>query len=358
MRLATYNIEWFVGLFDARGRMLEDGERSSRHGVTRAGQLRAIARVFRAMDADAVMVIEAPDTNHKRRTVPMLESFAAHFGLRTRAAAMGFANETQQEIAILYDPGVLTLRHDPIGPAAPLLPLPGAPPAPDVAPRFDGTNHIDLSAVGVPGGRTEILRFNKPPFEIAAATRAGRAFRMIGVHLKSKAPHGAKGDEAARRISVAARAEQLAQCVWLRQRVLEHLAAGDSLIVMGDLNDGPGLDSYEKMFGRSGVEIVLGWDEPRETRLYDPHARTALGSRLAAQPASARFYLPGSDPGRGRFFSALLDYIMVSPDLRAMNPVWRIWHPFDDPDCYNDGDLREALLAASDHFPVSVDLPL
>jgi hypothetical protein len=358
MRLATYNIEWFVNLFDAHGRLLEDDGWSARFQVTRGQQLRALGAVFRAMDSDAVMVIEAPDNNRHRKTVPMLEAFAARFGLRTGKAAMGFENDTQQEIAILYDPGALTIRHDPKGEPMGALPVPRRDEVPDIAPRFDGAHHIDLDATGAFGGRTDILRFNKPPFEIAATSREGRDFRMIGVHMKSKAPHGPKGEEAARRLAIAARREQLAQCIWLRQRVLEHLAAHDPLIVMGDFNDGPGLDSYEKLFGRSGVEVVLGWDEPRETRLYDPHARAALGRKLAALPASARFYLPGSDPGKGRFFSALLDYIMVSPDLRAMNPAWRIWHPFDDPTCYADPALRDALLTASDHFPVTIDLTL
>jgi len=48
---------------------------------------------------------------------------------------------------------------------------------------------------------------------------------------------------------------------------------------------------------------------------------------------------------------------MVSPDLRARGPKWRIWHPFDDPGCFADMALRDALLMASDHFPVSIDLP-
>ena len=73
MRIATYNVEWFVNLFDVRGRMLHDGERSSRYGVTRAEQLDALGQVFRAVDADAVMIIEAPDNNRHRKTVPMLE---------------------------------------------------------------------------------------------------------------------------------------------------------------------------------------------------------------------------------------------------------------------------------------------
>ncbi|HHC29737.1 MAG TPA: endonuclease, partial [Rhodobacterales bacterium] len=59
------------------------------------------------------------------------------------------------------------------------------------------------------------------------------------------------------------------------------------------------------------------------------------------------------------YLQALLDYVMVSPDLRAeAAPIWRIWHPLDDPVCYRTPELREALLTAPDHFPVSVDLAL
>ncbi len=342
MRIATYNVEWFANLFDERGRMLADGGWSARYKVTRAEQLAALGIVFTAMNADAVMIVEAPDTNRKRSTVAMLESFAGHFGLRTRKALIGFPNSTQQEIALLHDPDALTVSHDPQGD-------PGPKDGTD-APRFDGQLRIDLDIDATP----ELVRFSKPPLEIAATSATGKNFRLIGVHVKSKAPHGANGPEQIRRAAIENRRKQLAQCIWLRRRVLTHLAAGDSLLVMGDFNDGPGLDEFEKLFGRSGVEIVLGWDEPRETRLFDPHARAAFGTRLAAHPVTARFYLDGE----GHYFSALLDYVMVSPDLRAMQPKWRIWHPFDDPACFKLPELCQALLAASDHFPVSIDINL
>lgn len=338
MRIATYNVEWFVNLFDVRGRMLHDGERSSRYGVTRAEQLDALGQVFRAVDADAVMIIEAPDNNRHRKTVPMLEAFAQHYQLRCRKALLGFENETQQEIAMLYDPEALTVRHDPRG---------GGP---GESPRFDQSNLLDIDVDGTP----DRVTFNKPPLEIAALSASGFAFRMIGAHAKSKSPHGATSADQERRMAIENRRKQLAECIWLRQRVLEHLAAKEPLLVMGDLNDGPGLDEYEKLFGRSGVEVLLGWDEPRDKRLYDPHARVAFGKKLAAAPTTARFYLDEEK----RFFSALLDYIMVSPDLRAKAPKWRIWHAFDDLHCYMDPGLREALLHASDHFPVSIDLPI
>lgn len=336
MRIATYNVEWFSNLFDRYGKLLEDGEMSSRYQVTRAEQLGALGIVFTALDADAVMIVEAPDENRRRHTVTMLERFARHFGLRTRRALLGFANETQQEIALLYDPDKLTAHHDPRGGSE------------DTSPRFDTSYRIDLNIDATP----ETVIFSKPPLEVDLRSAEGRHLRLIGVHIKSKAPHGATTPEAETRLAIENRRKQLAQCIWLRARVDEHLDAGEPLIVLGDFNDGPGIDEYEKLFGRSGVEIVLGEDAPPERRLRDPHARQARQRATSAAPASARFFLAEE----GHYFSAMLDYVMLSPDLCVRQPKWRIWHPFDDPVCYATPELREALLQASDHFPVSVDI--
>ncbi len=339
LRIATYNVEWFNNLFDDRGRMLADTQASARYQTTRAEQLRALAIVFTALDADAVMIIEAPDTNGHRSTTRALETFALHTGLRARKAIIGFPSETEQEIACLYDPDRLTLRHDPQGPISTTHGSADAP-------RFDGTFRYDLDADMV----SETIRFSKPPLELAVTTAEGAKLRLIGVHAKSKNPHGAVGHEAMLRLSIENRRKQLAQCLWLRQRVEGHLKAAESLVVMGDFNDGPGIDEFEKLFGHSGVEIVLGTgDAPR---LFDPHAAMALQSRVALAPTTARFYLAPQQ----RFFEALLDFIMVSPDLAARRPDWRIWHPFNDPAI--SPELREALLQASDHFPVTLDLPI
>ena len=341
LRIATYNVEWFNSLFDDDGALLDDGGWSGRHDVTRADQLSALGIVFTAMDADAVMVIEAPDSNRKRDTSTALENFARHFGLRTSKALTGFTNNTQQEIALLYDPALMDAAHDPKGA------IPGKHGSYD-APRFDGVFRIDLNVDAAP----DQVRFSKPPLEAALTTKTGETLRLIGVHIKSKAPHGAETPAEVMQISIANRRKQLAQCIWLRQRVDEHLAAAEDLIVLGDFNDGPGLDEYEKLFGRSGVEIVLG-DEGGPC-LYDPHIRMALNQRLGARPVTSRFYIHQDK----RYLQALLDYVMVSPGLRAKSRRWRIWHPFDDPACYRTPELREVLLTASDHFPVSLDMDL
>lgn len=333
MRIATYNVEWFDALFSDAGQLWDDDHWSSRHDVTRRQQAEALGIVFTAMDADAIMVIEAPDTNSRRSSVRALTRFAESFGLRTREAVTGFTNDTQQEIALLYDPAMLTVRHD--------------PQASDAAPRFDTDFHIDLDI----DATRDRVTFSKPPLELAVTTAGGSRVRLIGAHLKSKAPHGATTRDEIMRLAIANRRKQLAQAIWLRARVDGLLAQGDSVIVLGDLNDGPGLDEYENLFGRSSVEIILG---EGEGALFDPHAAQALQSRITAQPTSARFYL-GT---QGRYLQALLDYIMVSPDLAARQPSWRIWHPFEDPNCYAVPELREALLTASDHFPVTLDIDL
>lgn len=335
MRIATYNVEWFTNLFDDEGRLLEDDIESGRLDVTRREQITALGQVFAAIDADAIMVIEAPDENRRRSSRLALENFAERFGLRTSMAVIGFGNTTQQEIALLYDPSVIEASHDPRETEA--------------VPRFDSGFKIDLDTDAAP----DLVRWSKPPFEVSArALQSGKVFRMIGVHAKSKAPYGSNDPAEILRISIENRRKQLAQCIWLRKRVVEDLGSGDDVIVLGDFNDGPGLDEYEKLFGRSSVEIVLGEDSGE--KLYDPHASLAITQRIGASPTTSRFRIPPE----GNFLSALLDYIMISPRLRELGPCWMIWHPFENSACYRDHGLRDALLTASDHFPVTLDIEL
>ncbi|MGJ5620293.1 endonuclease/exonuclease/phosphatase family protein [Sulfitobacter sp. MF3-043] len=338
MRIATYNVEWFSSLFNSNNKLFNDNGWSARYNVTRADQTAALGVVFQALDADAVMIIEAPDQNRKQSTVKSLEAFAAHFGLRARDAVMGYSNETQQEIALLFDPDALVAHHDPQGAFSGAEGATGAP-------RFDGALRIDLDI----DATEDLVVFSKPPLELSVTTKSGFAFRMIGAHLKSKAPHGAKTPAEIMSFGIANRRKQLAQAIWLRARIDEHLAAGTPLIVLGDLNDGPGLDEFESLFGRSSVEIVMGHDGPNA--LFDPHAKQALSRKLGAAPTSARFWIRTEK----RFLQALLDYIIVTDDFRAKGAKWRIWHPLDDPTCWENPLLRDALVTASDHFPVTID---
>ncbi|MGR3542050.1 MAG: endonuclease/exonuclease/phosphatase family protein [Hasllibacter sp.] len=302
LRIGTWNVEWFDKLFGRDG-ALQTGGWSGRRDVTRAAQAAAIREVLRAIDADLWLIVEAPDVSRRRDGGAALERFAREAGLRAAEVLIGFSNDTRQELALLHDPAKLAPRHDPRSDPS--------------APRFDMAFEIDLDI----DGRRDVVRFSKPPLE-AEIPGLGR---LIGVHLKSKAPHGARDAAHARALQIANRRKQLAQAVWLRRRIDGHLAAGDPLIVLGDFNDGPGLDAFEALFGRSSADIV--------------------GEGLATGPPghTTHFETPQGP------LDVALDFAMLSPGL-ARGARWRIWHPALEP------RLRRALETASDHFPVTVDL--
>ncbi|MEM7242893.1 MAG: endonuclease/exonuclease/phosphatase family protein [Pseudomonadota bacterium] len=342
MRIATYNIEWFASLFDEDNQLIKDNSWSGRHDVTKAQQAEAIAQVLRAVDADAYMIIEAPNTGRKQNTIAALDHFTDHYGLRQNTPIVGFTNNTQQEIALLYDPTVLSAVHDPMGEESTADQI-------HKAPRFDGVFQLDINVDDSP----DQIEFSKPPLELVISPNQGPQFRMIGVHAKSKAPHGARDERDAVRISIQNRRKHLAQSIWLRQRVDQVLARDEHLIVLGDFNDGPGLDRYEELFGHSGVEIVMGESKQDAKKLYDPSAAMALQSHFSASPTTARFY----DHRTKTYLNALLDYIMISESLKALGDHrWTIWHPFNHPECYQTPQLQKALLTASDHFPVTLDV--
>ena len=183
---------------------------------------------MRALDADCILVVEAPNQKTGRSTVVMLERFADEFYLRAAQAALGFTKDTQQELAFPYDPHRCSIRHEPMS-------------ASDF-PGFDGTYDIDLDvdvdAVSDP------IRFSKPPCEAELVCHDGCRITLIGAYLKSTAPHGARSKDEAMLISIANRHKQLAQALWIRGRVDQVLDDGSEVIVLGDLNDGPGLDIY------------------------------------------------------------------------------------------------------------------
>ena len=317
MRIATWNVEWFNSLFDREGGIKAGAAPSGRDGVGAGERVEAVGRVLRALDADALLVVEAPDISRRRDGGALLGAFAERAGIRARRVLIGFPNDTRQEIALLHDAGALEARHD--------------PQEAEDAPRFDRELPLEID------GRAQRARFSKPPLEVACRTPRG-AFRLVGVHTKSSTI-GSDDPE-----DQASRRKLLAQCVWIRRRVEAHIAAGEPVIVLGDLNDAPGWGSG------SGLAIVMG-EGPR--RLHDPHAGAWLDGGAAVGPTSVRF----RPRDGGSFAEALLDYVLVSPEIAAREPRWRIWHPLRPP-CSEDPALARALLAASDHFPVSIDVDL
>ena len=72
MRIATYDVEWFDALFDRNSNPLIDHNWSSRYNVIRADQWHAVGRVMRVIDADCILVVQAPNHKMGRSTVVQL----------------------------------------------------------------------------------------------------------------------------------------------------------------------------------------------------------------------------------------------------------------------------------------------
>ena len=85
-----------------------------------------------------------------------------------------------------------------------------------------------------------------------------------------------------------------------------------------------------------------------------------LVPRALGRMADCHLQMAGPDPRRYTNALELYEKAMTAPaaDLAARSPDWRIWHPFNDPAVMAIPELRDALLTASDHFPVTIDLEI
>ncbi len=335
IRLCTYNIEWFDRLFDTCN--------SLKTGAEEMCRLDFIAAILRQIDADLVGIVEAPDSRSSgtESCVVKLENFASHYTLRTCKALCGFISRGQQQIALLFDPDVLSVTHQPGG---------SSDGTGGLSPRFDGVYHYDADDDGI----EEIYRFYRPPLEAKVRVKAtANEFRLIEVHTKSKGIFNSVDMIHLERRSRSNRMKIYAECSWIRRRVDEWFDEDQCrhVIVMGDINDGPGMDQYEMRYGKSGVEIIMGSLFEPERVLRNYAGRPRWGEH-GWSPATATF----KDRITGSRVDVMIDHILVSAGIRTDGAEsHRVWNPYEDSGLRA---LQHPLLQASDHFPVSIDLCL
>lgn len=330
MRLMSYNIEWFDDHFEPDNSLKTDAESRKKFA--------GVGRVISEIDPDLVGITEGPNTTTTtgaRDTVMALEAFAAATGLRQRRAMIGFPSPGRQEIALLYDPDAVTPVHDPGGREGSVR-----------NPRFDETFQIDSDADGI----REVYKHYRPPLEARVARADGGAdFWLMVVHAKSKGIFDAMDRVHFERTSERNRRKLFAECSSIRLRVDEWLDAGRAVAVMGDINDGPGFDHYESRFGRSAVELAMGNIFAPDRILRNPVGEPKWG-RYGWEPSTARF----EDPFTHDLVNALIDHILVSRHFEPFGPgAGKVWNPYQFDEA---APLRGALLEASDHFPVTLDI--
>jgi len=356
-KLCSYNIKWFSRLFDGSNNLVSTDEPSQMYEVTKEEQLQAIAAVLQSLDADIYCIVEGPNTNRTGRdTVVALENFATHFGLKTNKALVGLASPTEQEICLLYNPDKVQASFSPKGTEISCLTdlsdfFDGKKLSP--SPRFDQHYIIDIEEDSV----QEVFTFERAPLEATIQLLNNGSsiyeFELIGVHAKSKIVSGVSEEIYSKLNSISNRRKLIAQCQWIRDRVEELLAENKNVAVMGDFNDGPGLDFYERQFGKSAVEITIGDIGDVSTLLRNPFTKAKWSKSKGWSPSTARFFQFDSR----RNINVLLDFILLSPNMaEKLDAEWRIWHPYENSHEIGDLDLKNALKKASDHYPVTVDL--
>ncbi|MCG6887509.1 MAG: endonuclease/exonuclease/phosphatase family protein [Proteobacteria bacterium] len=329
LRICSYNIEWFNHLFNK--------DNSLKTGNKEQARFTALQNVLQGLQSDLIGILEAPNTsaNGTESTVTKLENFAAQHGLPTSKALTGYISGGTQEIAVLYNPNKLQVSH-----------APGGNPGSKSNPPFNGEFYFDTDEDRI----KEVYKHYRPPLEVeVVVTQSGNTMKMIVAHPKSKGIFNSMDMLHWERESKRSRLKLYAECDWIRRRVDEWLDDDTDVIAMGDFNDGPGMDYYEFRYGHSAVEIIMGDIFSPERVLRSLSGKPTWTSR-GWKPASARF----KDRMTGDNVNVLIDHILVSAGVPVVaGPAYRIWNPYEVVDAE---PLKQDLLTASDHFPVTLDL--
>lgn len=325
----SYNIEWFTNHFEADNSLKSSTESDKKFN--------GVAKVIETINPDLIGITEAPNTTTttgERSTVTALENFGNAKGLRQTKAMTGFISAGSQEIALLYDPNVVNVSHDPGGSANTIN-----------NPPFNEQFQADSDGDDI----AELYKHYRPPLE-AKITRLdnNQDFWVLVAHAKSKGIFTAMDRLHFDRTSEKNRRKLFAECFSIRKRVDEWLAKERPVMVMGDINDGPGFDHYESKFGRSAVELIIGDIFDRKNVLNYHIGRPKYG-QYGWEPSTASF----TDSYTGDRVNALIDHIMASDDFKGLGDTpTLIWNPWQLEEAK---PLKNALLDASDHFPVTFD---
>ena len=202
---------------------------------------------------------------------------------------------------------------------------------------------IDIDDDGI----EEQFSFKRPPLEILFRVKGkGSHFRVILVSTKSKGVFSVNDVLTYQKLALANRKKLLAQSLKIRERVDSMMTNDEStpFILMGDFNDDPGLDSYERFLGASALEKIMGSVFEPDRILH--HALWHLTDKTKESDLWTVRY-PDPIVENSRNHKAWLDHIFLSPrclqpdsSLRIVPRSGRIFRH------------SEQTSQASDHLPV------
>ena len=337
IKICSYNIEWFDEFFD-KDNQVKSFDSDSREDKEMRERLESLKIAFQKLDADLYGVTEAPNTTTTtghQSAVEKFKSFMEFAGISGYDFAFGYPSAGRQEIIALYKKDVLEVKH-----------TPGGSSSSKSNPRFDGEFYFDTDEDRI----KEVYKMYRPPLEVEVKIKGTEnAFNLIVVHAKSKGIFSSTDLLRLDRENQRNRKKLFAECQWVRNRVEEWLDDGKKVVVMGDLNDGPGMDYYEMQFGKSAVEIIMGdiFDPDNVLRSY--MGRPKWGN-YGWSPSSTRFYDKiTEDP-----INAIIDHILMSKDVPYVADSYQVLNPYEQKQLPDD--FKHALKKASDHFPIVAEI--
>ena len=219
-------------------------------------------------------------------------------------------------------------------------------------PLFDPF-HLDTDDDGI----EEQHHFERRPLYAEISPAAGKPFRILGLHLKSKGIFGAYEWSKWWQMADSNRKKILAQAAYIHDMFIEPYLTDKKtkqipLMVCGDINDGPGLDASEKRLLGSAVERLMGsiWqpDLCLGNSLYD----TLKPKDKKDLDFSSIYTTSYRDPIFDNVYQKeWIDHILYSRSL----PNWV--HSAKVNRKMPDGkSIWEKYKNASDHYPVSCEV--
>lgn len=334
VRICTYNTEWFDDLFDSNNEFKTFSKPSEQKKAKE--KLDGLKTVFKTVNADLFGVIEAPNTtttSGAQSTIAKLNKFLLYAGIVGYQPMTGFISAGRQEIAVVFNKQTLDVKHKPGGSST------------KKNPRFDDIFEFDTDDDEI----KEIYKFYRPPLEAEVTVKAtNESFNILVAHTKSKGIFTSMDMVKWDQENTRNRHKLFAECSWIRRRVDEWLTKNKKVVVMGDINDGPGMDYYELKFGRSAVEIIMG-DLFNPDIILRNYAGKPKWGNYGWEPSSTSF----TDRFTGTPVNALIDHIMLSANITVVPDSFKIWNPYSLDEAK---PIKNELKAASDHYPVSIDI--
>lgn len=342
IKVASWNAEWMNYWFtpDAEVAAFNEKFLQDSHLNNTAATARRASALIRAIDPDILALEEAP--SRREELALFVRDYLSDNGTPRYKLFIGDSGGAQK-LAVLYKSGSVTSAA--------------------LAPSSEIAMLLDSWLADVDGdGLLNDYQFTRVPLVVNFKI-AGSKLQVIVQHTKSNFVNNGRAmwnDPLQRQTCVVAalkaRRRNSAECMRTRLYVEKVLMADPNarIVILGDLNDGPGMDYFEEFYlTHSVTDILVG--SAFKPEMTFRHAQHDLS---AARRFSSVFddFVPTDQKNK----KLLLDHILLSPSLSLTNGLrgvpgsGTVCHVECEAQVVNQGRNRED--RPSDHRPVMVSL--